>query len=100
MEHLLELDKKLFTLINSNWNNPVLDGSLPLLRHQIIWGPFYLFMLLFIVINYKKTGIWWVLFAAATAGLTNIISSDFIKENVIRLRPCNDPDMAANLDFW
>ena len=99
MEHLLELDKKLFTLINSKWNNTVLDGCLPLLRHQIIWGPFYLFMLLFIVVNYKKTGIWWVLFAAATAGLTNIISSDFIKENIIRLRPCNDPDMAANLRF-
>ena len=99
MEQLLELDKGLFTLINSKWNSALLDGTLPLLRHQMVWGPFYLFMLLFILVNYKKTGIWWVLFAAATAGLTNIISSDFIKENVMRIRPCNDPDMAANLRF-
>lgn len=99
MEKLLELDKQFFILINSKWNSPILDGTLPLLRHQNIWGPFYLFMLLFVLINFKKTGIWWVLFAAASAGLTNIVSSDFIKENIMRVRPCNDPDMAANLRF-
>ena len=99
MERLLELDKKFFVLINAKWSSPVLDNSLPLLRHQMIWGPFYLFMLLLVLFNFRKTGIWWVLFAAATAGLTNIVSSDFIKENIMRLRPCNDPDMAANLRF-
>ena len=68
MEQLLELDKRLFVLINSKWNSPFLDATLPILRHQMIWGPFYLFMLLFVVVNFKKTGIWWVIFAAATAG--------------------------------
>jgi undecaprenyl-diphosphatase len=99
MEQLLELDKRLFILINSKWNSSVLDGSMPLLRHQNIWGPFYLFMLLFVLLNFKKTSIWWILFAAATAGLTNIISSDFIKENIMRLRPCNDPELAGKLRF-
>lgn len=99
MERLLELDKEFFILINNKWSNPVLDSTLPLLRVQLIWWPFYLFMLLLVLFNFRKTGIWWVLFAAATAGLTNIISSDFIKENVIRLRPCNDPAMAEQLRF-
>lgn len=99
MERLLELDKKFFVLINAKWSSPVLDNTLPLLRHQMIWGPFYLFMLLLVLFNFRKTGIWWILFAAATAGLTNIISSDFIKENVMRLRPCNDPAMAEHLRF-
>ncbi len=99
MQQVLELDKHLFTIINSKWHSNFLDATLPLLRHAMVWAPFYLFMILFGLINFKKTGVWWVLFAAGTVALTNIISSDFIKENIFRLRPCNDPEMAANLRF-
>ncbi len=99
MEQLLELDKQLFILLNSKWTSPVLDSSLPLLRHQNIWAPFYLFMFMLVLVNFGQKGIWWILFAAATAGLTNIISSDFIKENIIRVRPCNDPELATQLRF-
>ncbi len=99
MHQLLELDKQLFTIINSKWHSNFLDATLPLSRHAMIWAPFYLFMILFALINFKKTGIWWVLFAAGTVTLTNFISSDLIKENIFRLRPCNDADMTSGLRF-
>ena len=99
MQKLLELDKRLFIIINSKWHNSFLDATMPITRHAMVWAPFYLFMILFVLINFKKTGILWVLFAAGTVALTNIISSDLIKENIIRLRPCNDPDMASGLRF-
>lgn len=97
MQQLLETDKHLFRLINSKWHHPLLDDLLPLFRVKLYWIPLYLFLALFILINFKKTGWVWVLFAAATAVLTDFVSSDIIKENIIRLRPCNDPDMANNI---
>jgi membrane-associated phospholipid phosphatase len=99
MHQLLESDRQLFKLINSTWHHPILDATMPLLRHQLLWTPFYLFMILYVLINYKKTGWWWVIFAACLATLTNFISSDLIKENIFRLRPCNDPSMANELRF-
>lgn len=99
MQQLLELDKQLFRYINYTGSNDFLDAVLPVVRDKMTWVPLYLFLLIFVLINFKKTGIWWIVFAAATAGLTNIISSDVIKENIFRLRPCNDPDMADKLRF-
>ncbi len=99
MHQLLESDRHLFKLINSEWHNAILDALLPLIRHQLYWAPFYLFMILFMVINYKKNGYWWVVFVICLAALTNVISSDLIKENIYRLRPCNDPTMADGLRF-
>ncbi len=99
MNRLLELDKQLFKLINNDWHHPFLDATLPIIRNQHLWTPFYLFMCLFAIINYKKAGGWWVLSFICVVTLTNFISSDLIKENVYRLRPCNDPSMADGLRF-
>lgn len=99
MNSLLELDKQLFKLLNNEWHHPFLDAVMPLIRNQHLWTPLYLFMCLFAVINYKKAGAWWVLFFIALVTLTNFISSDLIKENIHRLRPCNDPLMADGLRF-
>ncbi len=99
MQQLLQADRHLFKLINSVWHHPFLDAVLPLIRNQYLWMPFYLFMVLYVLINYKKTGWVWVIFMLSLATLTNFISSDLIKENVYRLRPCNDPSMADGLRF-
>lgn len=56
--------------------------------------PFYFFLLLFVLVNYRKTGWLWVLLAACAPALGDIISSHLIKENIYRLRPCNDPALA------
>ncbi len=95
MNQLLTYDQHLFKLINNQWSNPFFDWLMPWLRNSIMWDPLYLFLVLFITFNLKKNGWWWVVFAAGTVILTDFVSSKIIKENIIRLRPCNDPDIAA-----
>jgi membrane-associated phospholipid phosphatase len=94
MQLLTDWDKALFKMINSQWHAGFFDSVLPYLRIAEFWWPLYFFLLLFATINFKKNGWIWVLFAAITVIACNFISSDIIKENIFRLRPCNDPAMA------
>lgn len=95
MQQLLSYDRQLFRLINSRWNNVFFDWLMPWLRNSVVWFPLYLFLVLFVLINFKKTGWWWLLFAVATVMLTDFISSGLIKEHIWRLRPCNNPDYSS-----
>jgi membrane-associated phospholipid phosphatase len=88
MDQLLLLDRQLFRLINSRWNNDLFDWAMPLLRHSNFWLPLYLFLFVFALLNFKKNTWWWIVIAACTVILTNFISSDIIKENLFRVRPC------------
>jgi undecaprenyl-diphosphatase len=90
MQQLVAWDKSLLKLINSQWHHPFFDSVLPFLRIAEFWVPLYIFLIAVVLINVPKNGKWWVLFAAITAIITNFISSDIIKENIKRLRPCND----------
>ena len=94
MEQILKWDLWLFHLINKTGSNSFFDALMPHLRNALLWYPLYLFMILFAVFNYKKNGWWWTLFAAITIIVTNYISSDIVKGNIMRLRPCNDPALA------
>jgi membrane-associated phospholipid phosphatase len=94
MQSLLAKDLALFRLINNQWHNDFFDAVLPWIRVAEFWYPVYFFLILFVLINFKQTGWRWILLAALTAILTNFISSDLIKENVHRLRPCNNPALA------
>jgi membrane-associated phospholipid phosphatase len=97
MNEILLLDRTLFRFINSTIQNDLFDLTLPFVRNSIFWVPLYLFLLLFALMNFRKNSWWWVLFAVATAGLTDFVSSDLIKENIFRLRPCHDPEFARLL---
>ena len=99
MHPLLEYDRQLFTVINSKWTNGLFDATLPYIRNQYFWGPLYLFLAVLVLYNFKKNAGWWLLFFIGTAVLTDFISSDLIKPNFFRLRPCNDPSMAEHLRF-
>ena len=99
MQSILSLDRYLFTTINYRWHNSLFDTIMPYIRNQYFWGPFYLFMIVFVLVNFKKNSVWWVVFVLCTAVLTNFISSELIKGNIWRLRPCNDPTMADYLRF-
>lgn len=94
------LDEWLLTHINQDWSSPFLDQLLPFFRETLFWFPLYLFLLFFIVINFPKQGWWWILGVILTAALADIISSQLIKENIIRLRPCQDPDVAYKIRFF
>lgn len=88
---LLQLDRKIFFIINSQWHNVVFDAVLPFVRNPYFWAPLYFFLLIFMIINYKWKGGLWVLFFIGTFGITDSITGNILKDMVVRYRPCNDP---------
>jgi undecaprenyl-diphosphatase len=84
-------DKKLFVLLNSKWTNSFFDNVLPYFRDSVFWAPLYLFVLVFIAVNYGKKGWWWSLAFICTIAIADIISSRVFKLSFERLRPCQDP---------
>jgi membrane-associated phospholipid phosphatase len=99
MQQIIHLDKEFFKLINGQWANPFFDWIMPWLRNSNMWMPLYLFLVLFITINFKKQGFWIIAFGIITVTLTDGISSKIIKPYFDRLRPCNDPDMATMIRY-
>jgi len=96
MEFLLNLDKALFRIINGRWHHPLLDAVLPLVREKSTWLPLYLFLFVFLLVNFRRGG-WVIGYTIATAVLTDLISSAVIKKLVLRLRPCRDPEVLDQL---
>ena len=90
-------DRKLFFLINNNMANGFLDAIMPFLRESNVWVPLYLFLLVFILVNFGKRGWRWILFAACTAAACDLVSSKLIKEHIFRLRPANNPELADHV---
>lgn len=93
LELLIERDKELFYLINTQWSNAFLDFVLPYWRTKTTWIPLYI--LLFLVIG-KDRGlktIWVLIALGLTIALADQISSELIKKAVERIRPCNDSSL-------
>lgn len=88
-----EWDKWLFVKLNSQWTNPVFDALLPYLRNSLFWAPLYLFVLVFITLNFGKKGWWWSLLFICTVSITDMVGTRIFKEGFERLRPCRDPQM-------
>ncbi len=89
-DQVIELDKWLFRNINSVYTNSVLDQFFPVWRESITWVPLYFFLLLFVLINFKSKGWVWLLLILLLPSLTDILSSQVIKDWIQRPRPCQD----------
>jgi membrane-associated phospholipid phosphatase len=98
-QQILNWDRDLFHVINSRWTNPVFDKVLPYARNAIIWIPFYVFILSFAAINFKRKGLFWMLFGILTVASADILSSWVVKELIFRLRPCRDEALAGTVRF-
>jgi membrane-associated phospholipid phosphatase len=96
MESIVEADRYLFRLINTGGQHPFLDWLLPLVRESSFWLPLYLFLLVFALLNIPRSG-WFILLTLCTAALTDVLSSHIIKEQIFRLRPCNDGDLFPSI---
>ncbi len=99
MNELLQFDQYLFQQINSVWTAGWLDASMPVWRNKYLWVPFYLFLVSFLVVNFGKRGIFLFIFAILTIAVSDTVSSQIIKKNVQRIRPCNNPKMDATIDL-
>jgi membrane-associated phospholipid phosphatase len=91
LKSVLQMDRSLFYYINNRWSNDVFDAVMPFIRNQYFWVPLYLFLLVFVLTNFRSKVWWWLLFFLATFALTDLISVQVIKALIERPRPCVDP---------
>jgi hypothetical protein len=54
-------DKWLFVQLNGRLTNPFFDAVLPYFPQFGFWAPLYIFLLVFIMLNYGRRGWWWSL---------------------------------------
>ncbi|ESU29422.1 membrane-associated phospholipid phosphatase [Flavobacterium limnosediminis JC2902] len=89
MEKIIHLDKQLFVFLNGLGSEQY-DGLWLLITKQFHWAPVFLFVFYLL---YKKLG--WkhllliLIFIAVTIAFTDQFTN-LVKNNVQRLRPCND----------
>lgn len=92
-----EVDQWLFVQVNSKLTNPLFDALLPYFRDAVFWAPLYIFILVFIILNYGKKGWFWSLAFVCTVALADMTSARIVKEFFERPRPCWDPEFASNV---
>jgi membrane-associated phospholipid phosphatase len=90
-------DVYLFQKITAGWTNSFFDHIFPWWRDSTTWYPVYLFLLVFILVNFGWRAWSWILFVALNVTITDQLSSTYIKHWLPRLRPCQDPDMAEHV---
>jgi membrane-associated phospholipid phosphatase len=100
IDRLIEYDKALMVRINNEWHHPVLDILFQHIRETYFWMPVYLFFIVFAALNFGKRGWLWILAAVLTIAITDQVSSNLIKNNIMRLRPCRDPEIADQIRFF
>ena len=83
-------DRWLFAKINHDWTNHFLDSIFPLWREAVTWVPLYIFLLIFVFVNFGKRAWPWILALLITVTITDQVSSHILKPLVSRPRPCHD----------
>lgn len=94
---LEQTDRWIFRLINRQLAWSGLDELLPLWRTPEFWTPLYLFLLSFMLLNFRQRALWWIAYFVATVSLTDLIGNKLLKQTIQRIRPCNDPSMFDEL---
>jgi undecaprenyl-diphosphatase len=92
LDKIIDADKSLFVFLNNLGSEPF-DAIWLLLTNQLNWIPFFLLLL---VILYKKIGQKQLLIAMLIVTVMITFSDqtiNLIKNNVQRLRPCNDEEL-------
>jgi undecaprenyl-diphosphatase len=97
LDKILHADYWLMLRVNREWTSPWFDQIALFARESYIYVPFYLFLALFMIINFGKKGAWWVVTVLTMAGVNDLLSSHVIKEILDRPRPCRDPLMGDQI---
>lgn len=94
-DFLTQLDQNLFFAINHGLSNDFFDWIMPVIRNRYFWVPIYVFMIIFFIRNFGKTGLKILFFMVLTFAISDFSVSSIIKPSIKRLRPCNDPEINA-----
>lgn len=83
----------LFHLINTGWSNALFDIIMPMVRSKYIWMPLYTFISAFLFFNYRNHGWKFLILLIVVVAISDSVSSQLIKKNVERMRPCNNTEV-------
>lgn len=92
---IIDLDEQLFKLINQDLVSGFLDIVLYWWRNKYTWIPLYIFLIGFLIFNYRREAYWLIFFLVFNFGLTDFVSSSILKPTIERARPCHE----ANADL-
>lgn len=94
LETLKELfvywDYEMWFHLHAMWRSDFLDAVMPYARNQWTWAPLYLFLLIFMTMNFGRRGWMWCIFFLLTFALSDFISASLVKPMFQRVRPCNN----------
>jgi membrane-associated phospholipid phosphatase len=99
LQDILQLDYSLMLKVNREWTSPFFDTVSLFIREATFWAPFYLFLIIFITVNFGRNGFWWAVGLLTLVAVSDILSSHVIKELLYRPRPCRDELMAHKIRF-
>jgi undecaprenyl-diphosphatase len=90
LEFLKELDTSIFLFLNG-LHSPFWDNVMWSVSGKVIWIPLYLFILVWMIKEYKWKILFIVLFVIVLITLSDQISVHLFKDIFKRLRPCHNP---------
>lgn len=99
LDYIISLDIRLLQWIHANLHAEWSNAVVPLLREKYTWIPVYIFILTFVLINYKWKGALWVLTILVVVGMADLTSTRLFKYQVKRLRPCHNEQVVEKLDM-
>ncbi|MBP8040456.1 MAG: phosphatase PAP2 family protein [Bacteroidales bacterium] len=97
IEKLIGFDVSLFLFLNDQ-RNPFFDFVFWWASAPLAWVPVYVILLYLVIKIYRWQSIFVVIFTIILISLTDQISVHFFKDMFMRLRPCHNPEIQAQVD--
>ncbi|TPE45893.1 phosphatase PAP2 family protein [Pontibacter mangrovi] len=94
VEALEQLDKEVFVYLN-DLHSPFWDAVMVFVSEKLVWIPFYLGLVGYLVWRYRRQSILMILLVVLAIGLSDFIASGLMKPYFMRLRPCHDPTLSG-----
>jgi undecaprenyl-diphosphatase len=92
-----ELDIRLLFAWQSVWEGVGVDALFIALRDKATWYPAYAAIIGFLIWKFKSRSVFYIVGALLAVGLSDLISSHFLKELFGRPRPCQVAELADSL---
>ena len=92
IDSLVAIDEALFLFLNGlhqDWLDPVMFA----ISGKLEWIPLYIFIIVWLIYKYKKTGFFALVGLIVAVTLADQITSGFMKPFFGRLRPTHDPEL-------
>src|SRR5438270_7408118 len=96
MENLRYIDTQLLLFFN-RLHNGLLDFVMYWASNRWIWLPLYVYLFFFLRKNYPKGFVILLVIVAVMITISDQLASAVLKNMVMRLRPCHNPEVAPQL---